>query len=58
MEAQIDLNTLTIEQLEALAYRLIVRRDSINETLQVVKRIIGEKTLGDSKTPENVIKMP
>ncbi len=50
---QLDITKLTTEQLESLAYRLIVQRDNIQQNLNLVQNEIIKKS--DAKTTEEKV---
>lgn len=50
----IDINSLTLEQAESLAYREMVKRDAAIQNIQILNSIIAQKGK-DSNLTQNVV---
>lgn len=50
----ININSLTLEQAESLAYREIVKRDTAIQNIQILNQIIAQRSK-DSNLTENMV---
>lgn len=56
MDNQLDITTLTVEQLESLAFRLVEQQTQVNQNLSIVQQELqkkrSEKTVKPTEEPE------
>lgn len=53
MEQQINLNSLTVEQLKAIGYDLILRQQTLSQDIALVQQVLNSKEqIENKKTKE------